>query len=283
MTVGRRLRSASRAFERGEHPAVVTTLEPLLDDSARWTALGRADSRVAADAAYMGGISRLVVGDPDGAAAWLRLATDTPDVPPRIRRALAQVELARGEIDAARELLDDGEGAALLDRALLLLAALRAGDIDDAGRRAADLEKRLAQENGGNPLTEAGVHAQLGFVLVELGEAERATRAADAIAHLAVDSPATLPLAAHERVIRAGARRLAGDLDGAAASLDALGGSLTEATCDRGLAEREDARLQRAREREAAAQDAFDAAVRTFDAAGERWLAAATRREAGAA
>ena len=89
MTVGRRLRSASSAFERGEHPAVVTTLEPLLDDSARWTALGRADSRVAADADYMGGISRLVVGDPDGAAAWLRLATDTPDVPPRIRRALA--------------------------------------------------------------------------------------------------------------------------------------------------------------------------------------------------
>jgi hypothetical protein len=134
VTVGRRLRSASSAFERGEHSAVVTTLEPLLDDSARWTALGRADSRVAADAAYMGGISRLVVGDPDGAAAWLRLATDTPDVPPRIRRALAQVELARGEIDAARELLESG--ASLLEPAdandFLADTLARAREIENA-------------------------------------------------------------------------------------------------------------------------------------------------------
>jgi hypothetical protein len=274
--------TARSAFERGDHPAVIDALAPVLDDPARWLVLTQR-SDLPVDAAYMGGISRLVVGDPDGAAEWLRLVTGRADVPPHVRRALAQIELSRGALDAAAVLLDDGADAALLDRALLLVTAFRAGELEDARRRASDLEDRIASGTDRHPWDEAGVHAQLGFVLVELHEGARAARAADAIARLTAGAPATLPLLAQEPVIRAGARRLAGDLDGAAAILDGALGSLAEATCDRGLAEREDARVRRARGLEAAAQEAFGTAARTLDAAGERWLADETRREAGAA
>jgi hypothetical protein len=83
-------------------------------------------------------------------------------------------------------------------------------------------------------------------------------------------------------VIRAGALRLTGDLDAAAAILDDARGSLPEGSCDRGLAEREHARVLRARGLGAPARDAFLAATRTFEGAGERWLADATEREADA-
>ena len=65
MTVRARLRRASEAFEGGDHPAVVAALRPILDDPVRWAALGRADGATAVGVAYMGGGSRLVVGDPD--------------------------------------------------------------------------------------------------------------------------------------------------------------------------------------------------------------------------
>ncbi len=232
MTVRARLRTASEAFEGGDHPAVVAALRPILDDPARWAALGRADGAAAVGVAYMGGVSRLVVGDPDGAAAWLGLVAGDGDVPPHVRRALAQVELARGELAAARALLDDGEHAAPADRALSMIAAFRAGHADDAARLADDLERELeaGTGTGGRALDQAGIRAQVGLVQVELRDAARAARAADAIAQLAEGAPATLPLAAHERVIRAGALRLSGDLDAAAAILDdaraSLGGKL---------------------------------------------------------
>ena len=282
MTVRARLRRASEAFEGGDHPAVVAALRPILDDPVRWAARGRADGATAVGVAYMGGVSRLVVGDPDGAATWLGLVAGDGDVPPHVRRALAQVELARGELAAARALLDDGEHAAPADRALSMIAAFRAGHADDAARLADDLERELTAGPGGRALDQAGLHAQLGLVHVELRDAARAARAADAIAQLAEGAPATLPLAAHERVIRAGALRLSGDLDAAAAILDDARASLPEGSCDRGLAEREHARVLRARGLAAPARDAFLAATRTFEGAGERWLADATEREADA-
>jgi uncharacterized protein DUF4240 len=274
--------TARSAFERGDHAAVVDALAPVLDDPVRWGVLMlRTDLPV--DAAYMGGISRLVAGDPDGAAAWLRLVVDSPDVPPHVRRALAQVELSRGELDAAIRLLDDRADAALLDRALRMVAALRAGELDDARRRADDLEHTLAAGTEGHAWDEAGIHAQLGFVLVELHHGSRAAAAADAIVRLTSGASARLPLIGQERVLRAGALRLAGDLDGAAAILDGVRDTLEDGTCDRGLAEREDARVLRARGLDAAAREAYETAVRTLDAAGERWLADETRREGGGA
>jgi len=280
VTVRARLRRASEAFEGGDHPAVVAALRPILDDPARWAALGRADGAAAVGVAYMGGVSRLVVGDPDGAATWLGLVAGDGDVLPHVRRALAQVELARGELDDARALLDDSEHAAPADRALSMIAAFRAGHADDAARLADDLERQLAAGTGGRELNQAGIHAQLGLVHVELRDAARAARAADAIAQLTDGPPATLPLASHERVIRAGALRLTGDLDAAAAILDDARASLPEGSCDRGLAEREHARVLRARGLDEPARDAFLVATRAFEAAGERWLADATEREA---
>jgi len=282
VTAGARLRTASEAFERGDHPAVVAALQPVLDDPVRWAALGRVNGGAAVGAAYMGGISRLVVGDPDGAAAWLGLVAGDEDVPPHVRRALAQVELARGELDGARALLDDGGNASPIDRALTMVAALRSGDADDAARRADDLERNLAAGPDGHAWDHAGIYAQLGFVRIELRDGARAARAADAVAQLTEGAPATLSLAAHARVIRAGALRLSGDLDGAAAILDGVGASLANGSCDRGLAEREYARVLRARGVDAPAREAFLVATRTFQAAGERWLADATTREADA-
>ena len=83
-------------------------------------------------------------------------------------------------------------------------------------------------------------------------------------------------------MIRAGARRLPGDVGAAAEILDAARATLPEGSGERGLAEREHARVLRARALDEPARDAFLVATRAFEAAGERWLADATEREADA-
>jgi hypothetical protein len=87
---------------------------------------------------------------------------------------------------------------------------------------------------------------------------------------------------ARVRLVRtAGVRRLRGDLDGAREALSEAWDLLAVGTCDRALAQREDARRARAAGDEPAAAEGFAAAIATFRAAGETWLAGDAAREAG--
>src|SRR5690606_30723148 len=102
---------ADDAWSSGDHQAVVRILAAVLDDPssadlAQSVGLGDAFETTA----YQGGMSRLIGGDPDGAAQWLRLVASRPDVSRSVVRGLAQIELALGNLDECERLLDVGAG-----------------------------------------------------------------------------------------------------------------------------------------------------------------------------
>ena len=267
------------AFEAGDHVVAVELLGRILDDPAAWELAG-AIEELRTTAAYVGGMCRFILGDTDGASAWLRKALDQPRVPPHVRRGLAQIELARGELDAADQLLDRQGDAAPLDRALTAVVALRRGDVGAARAIAADLSRDLELPSDAHPWDLAGIHVQLGFVALELPDADGAESAAEAVSRLAAGAPREVPLLPQGEIVLAGALRLRGEHDKARTILSPLSDELRAGTCDRGLAERESARCARAAGDETEGARLYVAAAATFRAAGERWYAESTEAEA---
>jgi hypothetical protein len=274
-TVHDQVLAGIEAYLGGDHHLALGLLEPVFADPQRWAML--ADP---VDVAYVVGISRLLEGDPDGAADALRRVAGGSDLPAHVRRALAQVELARGELGAAAALLEDGRRADLLDRALLALVALRRGDAHEARRRAAAVARRARPRRGDHPWDVAGALSQAGSVLVELGDGRAAGEVASAVLELIRDSPPTLPLRVQYAALAAGALRLEGRFSAAAEALEWTEPLLGDGTADRAIVEREWARLDRAQGDDAGAAHRYAAAIEAFDRAGERWEAAATREEA---
>lgn len=264
------------AFSTGDHVRAVELLGPLVDDGASWALT--TDVADPIDVAYVVGIGRLQVGDPEGAARALHLVADAATAP-HVRRALAQVELALGRVDEAEGHLDHGVEAGLLDQVLAAVASLRRGD-REAARRRVDRVLAAGVPDDSHPWDVAGVLAQAGFVLVELGDGEAVAGLADAVRHLIDDGPDTLPLRAHYALLAAGAVRLAGlPPERAVAALEWAEPLLGDGTAERGMAERERARLATAAGDPTSAARRYAAAIAAFDAAGERWEAAATRAE----
>ena len=263
------------AFAAGEHDRARTLLEPLVEVPDRWSLLGTLGG-LDVDVAYAVAIDRLQGGDVEGAVAALRRVEAVADEADHVRRALAQVELARGELDAAARWIDPAPDAHRLDRALAATLAWRRGQVDDAVARAAALVA-WAPGADDHPWDVAGAVLQAGLVLVEAGQLDGAIDAALAIGPLLADAPADLPLQAQLGILSAGAVRLQGRPDDAVALLDELLVDLTGG--DRGLALRERGRALRAAGRKDASA-ALAEAAEAFDLAGERWEAAVTRVEA---
>ena len=264
------------AYSDGDHARSRRALGPLVDDPAALEALAEVGFDVG-DVAYAAGMSRFVGGDPDGAAVALRVGTDAGDPSDPLRRGLAQVELARGALDAAAALLDERPQASVMDQALVATLAARRGATDDARRRAVELT-RVAVDEAGHPWDLAGAWVQAGQVLAAVGDGAEVLALVDSMGPLLEDAPPELPLLGQRRLLRVSGLRLLGRLDEAAAELDGLAEQVRGG--DRGLALAEAARLERAGGDDAS--ETYAAAVEALPGAGETWLAAAVRAEAGA-
>lgn len=272
------------AFAGGDHVRSAAILQPVLEDPAQWRRVAEVGV-VPADVAYAVAMGRFVAGDPDGAARALHQVADAGGVEPHVRRALAQIELARGELDAADALLDHADDAELMDRALVAVLRWRRGDAAGARERARAVLAQEAPAPHEHPWDLAGALLQVGLVLVELGDGPGAARAAGTIAELTRGAPAALPLLHQQRILHAGAHRLAGDAAAARADLTGLADQVEG--CDRGLVLVEEARQALAGPADASAAQVAEAAARyaaavaAFRSAGEWWHATATEAEAG--
>jgi len=265
------------AFADGDHATAGAVLEPLVEQPENWAVVATLGIERRTDAAYVVGIGRLLRGDVDGAATALRLVQEDLDDFPHIRRALAQIELARGEFQPAGELIDDRPDAARLDRVLAAKLAWRRGDRADALRRA-DQEMLAPIFEDEHPWDVAGSIQQLGQVFVEAGESARAEVAAQAMVPLLRDAPDDLPLNGHLRLLLAGIIRLQGRPQDAIDHLT----SLTTEMDGTDLAEalRERARSNRSLGRDEESSTDYERAIALFERAGEVWEADFTRREA---
>lgn len=273
---------ADDAWSSGDHPSVVGILTAVLDDPS---SADLAESVGLGDAfevtAYQGGMSRLIGGDPDGAARWLRLVASRPEVSRTVVRGLAQIELALGDLDECERLLDVGEGATAMDLGIVTLVAGYRGDgatVMERGR--ATYDQLVAEADEMHPWDVAGVNLLLGTALVEVGEGAAALTAANNAVRLVEDAPPELPLGPQALIVAAGAHRLEGDLDTADRMLSAAWDRLQPGTSDMGAAQREAARCYRAAGHPTQAKGYYDQAIATFQAAGERWQAGALEREA---
>lgn len=280
------------AHESGDSRLAAELLGPVVDDPARW-ALVPGTAFTPEDVAYAAGISRLFGGDVDGAAVALRrglegaatalrLGLEGRRTDDRIRRALAQVELARGELVAAEQLLDPSAKADLMDQALVVTLRWRQGRHAEAHQLASDLvnAKPRRQQRGQHPWTVAGVLVQAAQVLAELGDTGTLVHGLERAFGLIRDAPAELPVRPQLAILLAAARRQEGRLDEADEVLATSAPFLDPNTCDMGLYELERARVCRARGDAAGASTRYAQAVATLDAAGERWHAAQVRAEA---
>jgi hypothetical protein len=278
------VRASEERYAHGDHAGVVATLTPVLEDARhRALLLGLLPPDAAADLVYQGGISRLQCGDPDGAADWLGLAVATGADDARIPRALAQVEMTRGELDRAEAALGIHAGATATDLAIATAVAGYRRDRTEVLRRAVvalDVADRSQADM--HPWDLAGVYVLVGLALLEVGEGTQCLALARMVRTLIEGAPPELPLAVQAETLAAGAHRLAGDLDAAEVALAATWPLLQPDTCDQGMTEREAARLHRAAGRPGDAADFYARAVATFRSAGERFLAAETEREAAA-
>ncbi len=274
---------AEDRYARGDHAGVVAALTPVLDDPdiGPWL-VGSLPPELGAELVYHGGISRLQCGDPDGAADWLGIGVATGADDERVRRALAQVELTRGELDRAEVLVNTEPDASPMDLAIATAVAGYRRDhatVVARGRTALEAARRVQDDL--HPWDVAGMHVLVGLALVEVGEGAEALAAADRVASLVDGAPPELPLVAQGLIVAAGAHRLAGRIEPALDALWSAWPMLQADTCDLGMAERELARCQRAGGRPTEAASSYAQAAATFAAAGERFLAADTEREGG--
>jgi hypothetical protein len=277
-----RILAGGEAHESGDSRRAAELLGPVVDDPQRW-ALVTSIGFDPAGVAYVAGISFLFGGDVDRAAHALRLGLAWgPD--DRVHRALAQVELARGDLVAAEQLLDPNPRADLMDQALVVTLRWRQGRRADAAQLASALvrAKPRRQQRGQHPWTVAGILLQAAFVLAELGDVATLRIATDRVEGLIRGGPAELPARGQWQIVVGSLRRQEGRLDEADRVLADAAPLLDAGTCDRGLLEREQARVARARNDVAGAQQRYAQAIATFESAGERWHAEETRQEIGA-
>ena len=261
------------AFTDGDHAGAGRLLEEILGDPAQW-ALVDEDRRV--DVAYVVGTGRLLNGDVEGAAAALHLVESRLSGADHVRRALAQVELARGELESASRWIHS-EGDNRLDRVLAAKLAWRRGDHEEAVRRAA-AEMTTSVGPDEHPWDVAGTAFQLGRIFADAGELDDAVLTVGVMTRLLEGAPGDLPLLTHLQLLVAAVTRLQGRPDEAVTSLRRLRPGLSGtdlAECLRELARCE---MDLGSLDEATAL--YRASVETFVAAGERWDARATRDEA---
>jgi tetratricopeptide (TPR) repeat protein len=263
------------AFSQGDHGTAEEMLEPIVRDPESWRVLA-ADSNLRVAVAYGLGMTKMLRGDVGGAAETLYLVEDDIEHADEVRRGLAQVELARGELDAAERLLDGSSDAARFDRILTAKLLWRRGMRGQAVDRARD-ELVAPVDADDHPWDVAGAYQQAGRILVDAGEIEDATVAARKTSRLLRGAPATLPLLTHPALLEASIDRQEGRPKKALKRLDRLHGLQGS-----DLAEwhRERARTQLTMGRDGDAEVSYRAAVSAFESAGERWEAETTRTEA---
>lgn len=264
------------AFSEGDHAAAIDLLEPLLEDAAKWAVLADLGPDWRTDVAYAVGITRMLRGDVDASAKALRLVRDDLDGYPHIRRALAQVELARGELEAASDLIDSSRDAIRSERALAAKVAFRMGDLESASARAlSELDSDIDEDE--HPWDVAGSYQQFAQVLVDLGDGESAEELTRRMGALLRGAPDDLPLIGHLRIVLVGIIRLQGRLADALDAVDELisdveGSDLAEAL-------RERARVQMSLGNVTYARTDLEQAIQIFEHAGELWEAQRTRSE----
>ncbi len=261
------------AYTQGNHRKAEDRLGRFVDDPAAWA---RLDPDVQVEVAYVVSAVRLQDGKVDAAAEALGRIEDRLEEAPPVRRLLAQIELARGELDRAGRWVDRSPEAVRMDRALAAKLAWREGRRSDAANLATR-ELDAVAEGFEHPWDVAGALYQVGSVLAENGDPAGAERAVRTMAVLLGNAPEDLPLFTHMKLLVAAVTRLQGRPADALNQLDALMGGLDGT--DRAEALRETARALREVGREDEAAVAYRKAIAGFEAAGERWDEAATRRE----
>ncbi len=265
------------AAATGNHARAEEILRPLFDDRDSWALIAtNPDSRVGV--AYALGIGDLIAGRVDRAAETFRRVIDDVDQHDELRRGLAQVELARGDLDAAAALLDPTPQAARFDRILSAKLSWRRGDSDDAIRRARDELARPTSKDD-HPWDIAGSLLQAGHILVDAGLVDDARRAAKAMKPRLRKAPPDLELVIELRLLEASVERIQGRPDKAlsriAAVRNAEGYSLA-------AWHREHARTLRDLGRAAESVGEYHTAIDLLTEAGERWESADLQRELGA-
>lgn len=261
------------AFTEGDHAGAGRLLEEILGDPTQWALV---DEGRRVDVAYVVGTSRLLDGDIEGASAALRLVESRLSEADHVRRALAQVELARGDLEAASRWIHS-EGDNRLDRVLAAKLAWRRGDHEEAVRRAA-AEVTTLVEPDEHPWDVAGTAFQLGQIFADAGELDDAVLTVGVMTRLLEGAPADLPLLTHLQLLVAAIARVQGRPDEALQSLRRLRPGLSGTDLAECL--REEARCEETLGDPGEATALYRASVETFEAAGEKWEAGATRDEA---
>jgi tetratricopeptide (TPR) repeat protein len=264
-------------FSEGDHVGAGSLLGPIVDDPVLWARVAE-DHRI--DVAYATGIGRLLAGDVEGAADTLRLVESRFAEADHVRRALAQVELARGDLANAARWIDKSRDASRMDRVLAAKLAWRNGDHLEAIRRAIE-EMSTDVEPDEHPWDVAGSAYQVGQILADAGDLDNAMLAAGVMTHLLQGAPADLPLITHLQLLVAAIARLQGRPEDSLAKL----GQIEEKLAGTELAEclREQARAAHALGDGDKAAGLYEAAVEAYAATGERWETEATRAESGLA
>lgn len=265
------------AFSEGDHAGAAALLDPIVDDPSEW-GLVALDRRV--DVAYVVGIGRLLTGDVEGSSTALRLVESELDEADHVRRALAQVEMARGDLDRAARFIDDRQQADRSDRVLAAKLAWRRGDHEEAIRRAT-AEMATSVQPDEHQWDVAGSAYQIGQIFAEAGDVHNAILAVGLMTRFLGEAPSDLPLLNHLQLLVAAITRLQGQPDDALRRLRPLRSELSGTDLAECL--REEARAERALGNEAQAAALYQASVEAFRSAGERWEVEATAAEAAEA
>ncbi|MCO6502225.1 MAG: DUF4240 domain-containing protein [Acidimicrobiales bacterium] len=265
------------AVGTGNHARGDAILRSLVDDPESWEIIS-ADSDLRTGVAYALVVGDLIAGNVDRAAeTFLRVESDFPDVP-ELRRGMAQVELARGNLDAAAALLDPAPDAARFDRILTAKLAWRQGDRDEAVRRALEeLDRDMAPED--HPWDVAGALLQAGHVLVDAGMASEARRAAREMKPLLRGTEDDFNLKQEWRLLEAAVARISGKPAKALELTERVKGADGYTVATR---HRERARALRDLGRTGEAAVAYQEAIAVLEDAGERWEARALADELAA-
>lgn len=256
------------AAATGDHDRAEEILRPLFDDRDSWALISiNSDSRVGV--AYALGIGDLIAGRVDRAADTFRRVIDDMDDHDELRRGLAQVELARGDLDAAAALLDPAPQAARFDRVLSAKLSWRHGDSEEAVRRARDELQRPTSRDD-HPWDVAGSLLQAGQIFADAGLADDARRAAKAMKPHLRGAPSDLALVLEWGILQASVERLRGRAQKALAMLEGIHGATgyTKASWYR-----EHSNTLRALDRMAEADQERRLAVEMLMEAGELWEA----------
>lgn len=262
------------ALAGGDHRTALDELGDLVTDGDKWSEV---PDILRTDVAYGVGITHLVEGRLEEASGVFGLVADQIEDNDALRRAMAQVALARGDLAGAERLIDGRPERHRLDRVLAAKLAFRRGDRETAIRLARE-EIVTSSESIEHPWDVAGAAYQAGAILVELGAAELGSQAADLVHRLLEDAPPDLPLVKHLRILRSGVLRLSGEHEQALIELDRMVSEMTGGELAEVLRER--ARILRALDRTVEARQEYLRAKEAFESVGESWEAEATTTEA---